>query len=486
MLNINKTKLKKYRIPLLLCVISLGGIFLYQYLTFIPEYSSAAPISTDTPVTITATTPLAKWDDLEYMQQMTSQACESVATPATAVTNVPSKQLIDARDGKIYWVSKLKDGQCWMTQNLDYDDPGSVKVTSTSGNNGGPSDRKQSPTDYWDDIIYRRQYWDPGDNKTAKEGSSILVTLTVTKDEDRHYLIGNYYSWLSAMAGATTEGAQGVCPDGWQLPTSDPNNTDNRSFSKLMIGISAGSTLVDTKGPYYFLYGGSAFAGILYRADREGYYWSSTPWESSGARHLDFISTGVSASAGSGRQGGYSVRCVAKDTSNITPVDPSAGGSTGINDPNVSVIVPNIITLDVSDSVDIATESKVVNTGNFTATVESNKDYTISLNAVNDNADATSLVNYKDGNKVGEIPTIAENAQPTVGISSWGIRTCTGLTMETCTTDYQPLPTKNTTNTFTTGTKGTHQHLFQIGIGIGPKLPSGTYTTSIQVTAAQK
>lgn len=32
-----------------------------------------------------------------------------------------TKQLVDNRDGKTYWVAKLKDGNCWMTQNLDLD-----------------------------------------------------------------------------------------------------------------------------------------------------------------------------------------------------------------------------------------------------------------------------------------------------------------------------------------------------------------------------
>ena len=29
------------------------------------------------------------------------------------------EKLVDIRDNKLYYVSKLKDGHCWMTQNLD-------------------------------------------------------------------------------------------------------------------------------------------------------------------------------------------------------------------------------------------------------------------------------------------------------------------------------------------------------------------------------
>ncbi len=48
---------------------------------------------------------------LTYMQDMTTDICRNTATEVT-------KQLVDTRDGNSYWVAKLKDGNCWMTQNL--------------------------------------------------------------------------------------------------------------------------------------------------------------------------------------------------------------------------------------------------------------------------------------------------------------------------------------------------------------------------------
>ena len=48
------------------------------------------------------------------MQEMTSEVCASTATGVSA-------QLKDVRDNKYYWVTKLADGKCWMTQNLDLD-----------------------------------------------------------------------------------------------------------------------------------------------------------------------------------------------------------------------------------------------------------------------------------------------------------------------------------------------------------------------------
>ena len=49
------------------------------------------------------------------MQDMTHSICSNVDIEESEL------QLIDVRDNKIYWVAKLKDGNCWMTQNLDLD-----------------------------------------------------------------------------------------------------------------------------------------------------------------------------------------------------------------------------------------------------------------------------------------------------------------------------------------------------------------------------
>ena len=49
---------------------------------------------------------------IDTMQEMTSEICD--ATPVGT-----ERQLTDIRDNKVYWVAKLADNHCWMTQNLD-------------------------------------------------------------------------------------------------------------------------------------------------------------------------------------------------------------------------------------------------------------------------------------------------------------------------------------------------------------------------------
>ena len=78
-------------------------------------------------VTVSAVANPLKLDNLQnltYMQDMTPTICANTkGTDGNNVTkgNEPTKQLIDTRDGNVYYVSKLADGNCWMTQSLDYD-----------------------------------------------------------------------------------------------------------------------------------------------------------------------------------------------------------------------------------------------------------------------------------------------------------------------------------------------------------------------------
>ncbi len=73
------------------------------------EYSNAVVISAvANPITVTSL------QQVTYMQNLTPQICKDTAADVT-------KQLVDMRDGKKYWVAKLRDGNCWMTQNLALD-----------------------------------------------------------------------------------------------------------------------------------------------------------------------------------------------------------------------------------------------------------------------------------------------------------------------------------------------------------------------------
>ena len=63
--------------------------------------------------------------------------------------------------------------------------------------------------------------------------------------------------------------------------------------------------------PYYLLRSGYLSSSSLYNAGLIGYYWSSTPYSSSGAYNLYFSSGYIVAGYSLNRYSGYSVRSVA-------------------------------------------------------------------------------------------------------------------------------------------------------------------------------
>lgn len=193
--------------------------------------------------------------NLAYMQDMTPEICSRSSEHET-------KQLIDKRDGKRYWVAKLKDGECWMTQNLDLDLSTSKALrvadsdvtsdyTPTSKTNaipyeGSPINSPQGSQYSYDvgQIIlatpllmkgcgyYGGNYsakssdnlatvcrssgfidvsgpeWQP--TFTAQKGTfnGIEYPLVAVNEEaktyDPHYLVGNYYQYDTATAGTGT------------------------------------------------------------------------------------------------------------------------------------------------------------------------------------------------------------------------------------------------------------------------------------------
>ena len=295
--------------------------------------------------------------EIEYMQHMTPEICASANEGDT-------KRLIDSRDGKLYWVAKLKDGNCWMTQNLELDLSTSTPLTSelsdvtnswaptsntyTSAQSGDRDNTTaqsynlgkyvwktpdssnycgESSGDYDFTTAGCDSYWQDVSGWTPMtEYRTDGVTYdTNTQTYDAHYLAGNYYSWEAATAGTghsyTSLGSQApdsICPKGFELPTSgDSFNSTPGSFYNLLnqygFTSSTGSgTNSITRAPLFFVRSG--FVGptrYLYRAGNSGYYWSSVARTSSRAHGLFFFSSTVTPSFSYDRYGGQSVRCVA-------------------------------------------------------------------------------------------------------------------------------------------------------------------------------
>ena len=297
-------------------------------------------------IAVVANPPLvADMTSLSTMQEMTPEVCE-----ATEVGTVA--RLTDARDQKQYWVTKLADGNCWMTQNLDLDLTHGTPLTpddSDVSSSWDPPRTTEQPGTITSADTYTDTYsWDLGmyvksdpdgysnycdgvkglsDADCTSAGWTNVSSMTPMEDGNAtdvisgstynaHYLVGNLYQWNAATAGTggtitSAEATDSICPKGWQLPTS--NNSNSGSFQALMNAYSIGndSTKI-TQSPLYFNPSGYVYSGSLRFAGNLGYYWSSTAYSStSRAYYLAFLSGLVNPSGYVSRYFGQSVRCLA-------------------------------------------------------------------------------------------------------------------------------------------------------------------------------
>lgn len=191
--------------------------------------------------------------EISTMQEMNSTICSNM-------TQDQQYQLTDSRDSKTYYIAKLKDGKCWMTQNLAYETDDALNIGTTGGN-----------------TTTTMTMWKSGNTGNGHE----------------HY--GSYYAW---------ERAKIVCPDGWYLPSSDEFTTLSKNLSSAVI----------QQAPYYFALSSriNFGNGNLMSAGSDGYYWTSSPTNTSGnAYTFYFTSVGGMGTGSSNSYYGESVRCVA-------------------------------------------------------------------------------------------------------------------------------------------------------------------------------
>ncbi len=209
------------------------------------------------------------------LQDMTSAICAATV----AVDEESQMRAIDVRDGKVYWIAKLRDGHCWMTQNLDLDLDNSVTYTHADTDLGWGSDA----TAMWIPTNSTVQLNSDGssfqsfsaDNNVPMslntgdwyyagyDGSTLLADTSVNyltsanrtttngvtmvnngsgvvyyanapfDINGTHGHVGNYYSWSAAVASNDTSGyttstagnvdndpQNSICPAGWRLPTA--------------------------------------------------------------------------------------------------------------------------------------------------------------------------------------------------------------------------------------------------------------------------
>ncbi len=262
--------------------------------------------------------------DLTYMQEFKELSSSEKADVLSSMTQNQQYQLKDNRDEKTYYISKLADGNVWMTQNLDHD----IVTTAnfyTPQNTDIPANWTASTATYatnnttWSNTAINPESYDPGDlcwNGTL--GNFTITTGTTTCGNDKHMHIGNYYNWTAAVAmndssSYTTDEQdvdQSICPAGWRLPTLSGNKSYDNLVTELSLTSGTSGNVQNT--PVYFVYGGGWYGSSGYFG-YAGLYWSSVVIDGDGANGFSFDRNGyISTQGGAGRYDDLSVRCVAR------------------------------------------------------------------------------------------------------------------------------------------------------------------------------
>ena len=216
------------------------------------------------------------FDNIANMQDMTPEICANAKEHQTAT-------LRDIRDGNTYTVAKLKDGKCWMTQNLRI-----INKTLTST-----------------DSDVTTNYTIPA---SLINGFSSNNTSNAYVDSD-----GGLYTWYTATAGTGTQSmsTQGqnatvsICSKGWRLPTSG-NGGEFEALNNRYSSISDLTANAD------FTFSGRVHSSSRGYQGSSGYYWSSTVNSSSNAYHLLLNTSYVYPANFSSKNYGFSVRCIAR------------------------------------------------------------------------------------------------------------------------------------------------------------------------------
>ena len=249
---------------------------------------------------------------ISNMQQMNPNICKANTTPLTTATQldtdgshhgdpnyVPTKTLTDTRDNNTYTVSKLADGECWMTQNLRIIDK---TITPADSNVTANYAIPASADSGFNTFDVPRAYVDP--------------------------TYGGYYNFHTATAGvgrysSSTEGeniTSSICPKGWRLPTSYRSDSD---FHLLYNKYNSSSRLLSA--PVNFTLSGLAsnLAGgqILNNVGSTGFYASSTVYNANDSYTLTLnIITVNPALKNSYKINGFSVRCIADDKLSLADI----------------------------------------------------------------------------------------------------------------------------------------------------------------------
>ena len=277
--------------------------------------------------------------------------------------------LVDSRDNKPYYVAKLADNNCWMTENLDYDIVAGETLTAETTDLGYATDKDKNgePGVYqwtpnlstyknvstWNNTRagasgidaseigdFISQSYDPGDYCWNGDIKSMVNGYTFPNDNvvkcekhksvdnsDPHYHVGNYYSFTAAVAQNDSSNRQendgsfstSICPAGWQLPEYSGNKSYKNLIDHSDPSITTNTSAKPPFGniylaPYYFAYIGLWRGDTSYGLGINAHYRTNSITNAQLSGYFQFANNVLSPQNRNGyRCDGFAVRCVARE-----------------------------------------------------------------------------------------------------------------------------------------------------------------------------
>lgn len=170
------------------------------------------------------------------MQGMTPAICN-------AATIGSSLQLLDVRDNKLYWVAKLADNNCWMTQNLDLDLSSTVALTSETSDIDQDSYGKTiytAETGYSKDEVTSIVSWLPSTIVEVDDGQGGTIQVQRADTIPMRWTgttSANIPNWANSNAPYSADAG-----DRYKYTDATGNETVYASFNACLIGTSNDKT----------------------------------------------------------------------------------------------------------------------------------------------------------------------------------------------------------------------------------------------------
>lgn len=204
-----------------------------------------------------------------------------ISISCTQEDNNPTQTVEDLTvdyEGKTYNVVQIGN-QFWLKENLDV---------------GRMIDRRENVSD---NSVIEKYYYD--------------------NDSTYSDTYGGLYTWDEAMKYSMTEGAQGICPSGWHIPThSDLEelqaavNYNSNAAKAIGVGYGRGAG-TDESGLSFHLGGYRSAEGGTHNAENMGVIWCSTEFNALRAYRLSFTDyDSIFSLYVTNKDKSYSVRCV--------------------------------------------------------------------------------------------------------------------------------------------------------------------------------